>query len=367
MSNSKGSAPTHAPHPPRFSAVTYNCNGLSGHPTTEPGKDRNKRIAANVTRLTSEYDVVSLQESKLPAREAHYVNGLAPLGSKVFYSNLYKDKAGVVMIISPSLASRYDFTQLILPKSLTGYIVAVWGACAGLPPILLVNVYLKTGPSLCHFERKTEQLQALLCLPITRYTVLMGDFNFLEDPGDTTSASDYHNHPDTFRAAWDEFVGRHRLTEIKQEAHTYFKVCTKLESSHSSRLDRIYTSFGAAALGFLKPSAVLPILPYSLLNAYGAESLEEVCPRGSTAEAESSGRPKSNDLSGSDHLAVAMLLAPPAGNRKKSTAPPTWVASDPRLPALFAERWEVHRLDLDSMDVFEARQAFDDCYCAAGL
>ena len=348
---------------PRFGAATYNSNGLSAHSSTVTGRSRSRRIGANVRQLTSKFGVVGLQETKLPARECNYLHFLAPVGSIVYYSNLTETSAGTALIISPSLAKQYDFIQLQLPPSLRGHVVAAWGSRRGRPPILLVNVYLSTGTN--HFDKKTAQLRALACLPTTRYTVVMGDFNFLADPGDTTSSSNYHDHPPDFRCAWDTFVARHSLTELSQGAHTYFKVCAKLEQSHSSRLDRIYTSFGAAALELLKPSAILPHLPYSVLNVYGAEQLEDVIGLGS--QSDGSALRLRRALSGSDHLAVAMLLPLPSKGGPPPVSPPTWVASDSRLLKLFEKRWASHSKELDTTDVFEARRLFDECYREAGF
>ena len=159
---------------------TYNSRGtLAIHNNSK--KHSNRR--ANVAALADKYDITHIQETKLAMYDNISLNGLAKGKSKVYYSNLRSNSAGVATIVNARTYALYKITVTPLPDSLQGHALAL-----RLDPreghgtsFLYINTYLHSGSN--HTNR-TAQLQALReAIPNATdlLTFTSGDFNFTTD------------------------------------------------------------------------------------------------------------------------------------------------------------------------------------------
>ena len=341
-----------------LSYVSYNVNGLSAYPTTMEGRLRQKRILDNIRALCKKYDVVCLQETKLMLLDTSFFERIFP-NYKIFYSNLRRGKAGVITIVSPTVAKTHVLRQVSLDARLSGYALALHISHPVKGDCLVQNLYLSTGSD--HFKRKTDQIRLLNLLTPAKLNISLGDLNFIESKEDTTSRSTFHHRTHSFRKAWDSYILRFGLQEVHQGSHTFFRICDNLELSHSTRLDRIYTSYSESSQSMLHPSADIPHIPYSILSAHRSESAEDIFEN--NASSTPNRRKLTRALAGSDHLPVGLSFRPPG--RPKRTSAPSWTYSDEAFRRLFTEKWAT--VDTDGLSPFKIDSLFTDALTWSGF
>jgi hypothetical protein len=130
-------------------------------------------------------------------------------------------------------------------------------------PFCVTNVYFsQPGP------RQLEELASLRALPIGPHHFLGGDFNFTEYADDSPSPTSTRLISGAAKEAWAGVVQRLQLQEVVQPTHTHYHISSTLSASHTSRLDRIYTSHTIADLSLVVPSAFVPSTEVNILQAY---------------------------------------------------------------------------------------------------
>jgi hypothetical protein len=100
-------------------------------------------------------------------------------------------------------------------------------------------------------ERQAKLLRESLRTYPAKYTIMGGDFNFIERESDTTS-------PDfsvASRKEWDELCSELKLRYIPNDVHTFFSVPSDGSTPRSSALDRFYISHSEADLSVVEPMA----------------------------------------------------------------------------------------------------------------
>ena len=336
--------PTPAPIPslaasaiPTLRISTYNANSVSSYTNTARGDERHDRIAANLTSLALISDILLVQEAHLNHLDQHAFNAMLP-GWAAYYSSKSNGFAGVVTLISPLLISQYSATVQPVDPSTQGHVLAVLLApiTGEGPSVLILNLYLATGKQ--HAARLTNQLTAAAAVPSSDYNFMGGDFNFVENGEDTTNSP--HRLPEHSREAWANLLTHFRLVEAAQPVHSFFAISSTLDNSHSARLDRLYHSFSEADLSLYQPTAYIPPIPFSVLNAYRSVDIEELVDTRSREDEQLTAIRK--EKSASDHLPVHMAWVStqpdPAGFAKRPTIPP-WTVREPEFERIFRAAW----------------------------
>ena len=240
--------------------VTYNATSLSCY---TPGFNR---TLSDIKALGSTHEVVGIQETKLLAGDLNALNSTLPK-HKVFYSNNphnTKSKvstftAGIATAVARHITDRYVCSVVPLDPELSGHALVVK---VSLPhtdfSLLLINVRLHTGQhSVIEQEDQVRLLHAAIGAHPTKYTILFGDFNFVEKENDTTSTFSHQNRPH-----WDSLISSLHLHSVPNDVHTFHHhPSDKNSPSWSSCLDRFYVSHSEADLTLIKPQIEVQINP----------------------------------------------------------------------------------------------------------
>ena len=240
---------------------------------------------------------------------------------------------GVVIIVRREMLLYYTVKQIKLHASLEGYALALSFSPLnkhGDAPFTIVNCYLYTGTERGdHFKVKDDQINHLKAIPPSRHFFMGGDFNFLEKREDTTSTTEYHTHPDYFANTWRQFKEKYGISQIHSDSHTYYKICSTAEKSHSSRLDRIYTSYTEADIEMLGLSLSLPNIPHNILSDFNSPWLEDM----------ERNDEENSIISGSDHIPITTQYhCGSEGSTKPSI--PVWITKTKAFSAEFRRLWE---------------------------
>jgi exonuclease III len=311
-------------------STSYNLNSLSYHHTTNKGARRHRNILKNIKKLAQKNHILAFQETKLNPYEYNALKTVL-VGWTLCFSNAPESnngnttrRAGLLLCISPLFSKAYDISQYDMGKDTHGHTQAVKFSPnsnnGDLVPFIFINLYLATGvrDNVGEDKRKINQLEPLLRIPSGLRTILCGDFNFIEDAVDTTSASPKNHFLSTdARNVWHRVLDRFNLHEIHQPIHTFLKSVTGPEGYYSSRLDRFYISFSESDYTIHTPTTFLPIIPITAFNrisnikndSYRADFLA-VCP---------------------DHHPVSLAFAStaPSNNKKKPFSIPRWMPLSP--------------------------------------
>ena len=106
-------------------------------------------------------------------------------------------------------------------------------------------------------EGMIEALRGAISALPTKFTVLGGDFNFVERAEDTTSEFKAEKRPQ-----WDLLLDEHNLADCTSDLHSFFHKAgsgnskTLGQRTWSARLDRFYISHSEADLAVVKPVVV---------------------------------------------------------------------------------------------------------------
>ena len=105
------------PHP---RVVFHNINSLTNYASSPKAHTRYNRAVRHITSLTKTSDIVCLQETHAADGEKSALSLEFAQTHLIFYSNLRKDRAGVITLVSRRFASGYNITQSPLDPSLDG-------------------------------------------------------------------------------------------------------------------------------------------------------------------------------------------------------------------------------------------------------
>jgi ribonuclease HI/exonuclease III len=282
----------------------------------------------NINHLQHHSDLVFVQETHFNLLEED-----AFVDEKwVSYHSNGDGSKGVIILVRKELLLFYSIEKLKLHASMDGHALALHFSPInkhGDSPFTAVNCYLYTGTARGnHFSVKSEQLKHLNNLPTSRHFFMGGDFNFLEDRDDTTSDTEYHSHTPEFASLWAKFQDKYGLSQIRSDSHTYYKICASAAKSHSSRLDRIYTTYTEADIESLGLSLTLPNIPHNIMSDFNSPWLENMKREGSDEV-----------VSGSDHIPILTQFNT---GSKGDTRPsiPVWTTKTKTFSEKFDELWE---------------------------
>ena len=176
---------------PSASIVTFNVTSLSRYTNNQ------SNVNNIISNFAKKYKIIFLQETKLLANDNQALKSILS-NHKVVYSNNPLNTgsnattytAGVCTAISKDITNTYSMKTLVMPSLLQGHCLV---NIISLPntdfSFKLINLRLLT-PSLNKLEVQESMISALRAVIAdhpSKFTVLGGDFNFVEHGEDTTS------------------------------------------------------------------------------------------------------------------------------------------------------------------------------------
>ena len=237
------------------SIVSYNPTSLSSY------SDLSTKVHKKILKLSRNHEIVCLQETKLLANDFSSLKSVLS-SHTLFYSNNPENTgakastytAGVCTAVTRSITSQFVTSSIDLHVSLAGHALVIRFELPGSDFSLnLVNIRLVTPPS-GKVEAQEVQIKHLLDSlnkHPAKFTIMTGDFNFVEREQDSTS-----NFPCAPRPMWDSLLDTLSLKDQTSDVHTFFHRPTDSHCpSWSSRLDRFYISHSEADLLVVKPVA----------------------------------------------------------------------------------------------------------------
>ena len=316
-------------------------NSLSAN-STDPKSSkatRHRYVLETITSLLSTNHILLIQDTRLATYDERSLSKDFP-DHTILYNNDTLGHAGTIIMLHNSLKQTYHIRTRKLDHAAAGRIQVVRlyprrTRVAGAQldhtsyPIQLLNFYL---PAHSH-PAKRAPLQALLQLKrhAHMYTIAMGDFNFIEHPEDHTPLSRHVLLDHTTNRLWMRVLRRFKLSELSQPIHTYYHISNTLETSRSSRIDRIYTSYSHEDTSVVHPCAYVPHLKHTKVDDFNRLSNPTAPPQ----------RPLVRPIT-TDHLPVAIRFAPPNNKRRPPyrAYAPSWLAAGKTAHPDIIGRWE---------------------------
>ena len=251
---------------PLFSACTYNPNSMKQYPKSGKQSAQKASKTRRVRDLAKTHDLVFLQKTKFNWLERSAMKAQLP-NHDIFYNNtpgntmnkVSKNKAGTAIIMKKEISERYRIREVGLPEIAKGYIQALiltpskLGKSMGLwASVLVINCYMYTGPR----QNKTqiELVEAIKALTKRDFTLVGGDFNFVEGEEDATNRQLCKKRGKKLENIWDKVKEKFGLMKVEQDLHTFFSI-SKEQGLRSSRIDRWYISRYESLLSIYTPKA----------------------------------------------------------------------------------------------------------------
>jgi hypothetical protein len=210
------------------------------------------------------YDVIFLQETKLLAREKKALSTILSNYEVLFSNNpsntgdnATTHTAGICTAISRRISMKYVIRTIQLPPSLSGHCLVTYISLPGTDfSLKLINLRLLTPEQnkLSVQEKMIEDLRGAISSHPTKYSIMGGDFNFVERAVDTSSEFLTEKRPQ-----WDLLLAELKLAECSSDLHTFFHKPGTVDPlaqgmrARSARLDRFYISHSEADLAVVKP------------------------------------------------------------------------------------------------------------------
>ena len=333
---------------PNVRACTINVDGLSLE-KVGASKGRGAKIIKIITFLLTRYDIVNLQETKIPTYEAiKALTNIFP-GSHVTAScgtNSTGDGVhGVATLTSVKVTADYNITKYYSSSTHgKGHIVSNLyvpkDPSSRLSKFRVTNVYLKSGVNANDRTIRRHQIREISSLSRCENEILGGDLNFTtrEDQRSNKQGSSVETQRNIDE--WNAMLDHRNLEEVKQDAHTCYRSWSKdgEDVFSSSQIDRWYCTSSYAQLTNSTPTARV---------VYN-------CPGTITSYPKKDGRihtryiPKRNSKQAAhitDHVAVGLWFAKRDKGCKADTTFPGWVMDHPQFRPTFLALWEEDGLD----------------------
>jgi hypothetical protein len=221
-----------------------------------------------LAKFAKKYDIIFLQETKLLALESKAKKTILSNHEVTFSNNPSNTgakastyTAGVCTAISRKISKDYNLKTIALPSSLQGHCLVTLISLPGTDfSLKLINIRLLT-PELNKLgvqEQMIGDLRGALSSHPSKYTIMGGDFNFVERGEDTTSEFKVESRPQ-----WELFKEEHSLVDCANDLHSFFHKAGAglpkapgVQRAWSARLDRFYISHSEADLTVVKPVVV---------------------------------------------------------------------------------------------------------------
>ena len=220
--------------------LSFNVNSFSATATSPVAIQRRNRIISFLRLQLNTHQVLLLQETHLGNNNFTFLVNELP-HCTVFYSNSHNKSAGLITIIANHWLNNFYARQL--EDTLDGFMLSIilYSRNEDRSTIGIHNVYI---PQPTHHFTPIEVLERLATLPTVDHNILAGDWNFILDPADSTTASLPHQ---PLIRAWGRVTDHYSLTESYQSRHTFYR------GDYSSRLDRLYHSLSEAEQALVTP------------------------------------------------------------------------------------------------------------------
>jgi ribonuclease HI/exonuclease III len=297
--------------------VSYNVNGLSYYATDSDGVFRKNLVTRAVTDFLPKCDIICLQETNLTRAEKFCFSALP--GCVVSLNNSKKNTAGTLIIDSPNILKHYKPEDVLLPPNCAGFVQCrrYLPLSDSHKPFQLFNCYFFTGAD--KFSVQASLIDGMISIPNLLPTFLGGDFNFIENLGDSSSANPSlppSSFLDKFLALKEHFS----ISEAPHSEHTHFHYTSDVNSpfSYSSRLDR-----------FFVPSFLSPSLTHDVSVS--------IIPHSTNYRPQSPGTPRRHF---SDHLPVFLSFSTDENEISNRPNIPLWLASSPEFSAALHDIWK---------------------------
>lgn len=219
--------------------------------------------------------------------------------------------AGTAILDSPHIIQHYDGTDIPAPDLVGRVQVRRYHPRSPrYQSFQVVNAYLHSG---LKYTDNTPILKALLNVSNEVPTFLVGDWNFVERPEDTTSAN-YKTPPSYFLNLFRQVLEHFGSAELPHDHHTFFKLSEE-SLPRSSRLDRIY-------------------IPNSVLNNPLFPPIASIFHHSSNVQV----KRKATRTWFSDHLPI-MISYPRTDENDHRPTISRWVASSPEFLVALKSAW----------------------------
>ena len=297
--------------------VSFNINDLSYYSTSPSGRARYFKIASCLRGLSDRNDIICIQETGLYPSEQLALSNSFP-SCKIGRSSLKGGVAGVMTVEGPAITDRYSVSTLPLPLALNGFVLVrryfPKDPFSGYQAFQCVNLYLYTGVG--KEEKQTEMAQLLLKIPNDVPTFLCGDFNFVTQREDTSSADGLPSGK--FLDLWHSVLSHLGVGEVPSQEHTRFKFCKEQHRIQSARLDRHYIPVSLFSVPIISPMVVTSNRKV-LYPPQGTKSSKECF---------------------TDHLPVELLFSSTVVRDQGYSHIPQWIADSPDFAVKVREFWD---------------------------
>ena len=232
---------------------------------------RHYKVISHLQALLERYDVVCVQDVRAPSD--NYLTTLRHIFTPhtVHLSATDTTRGGVITLIHSRIATPHTYGSSNAPYTVDGSPTVIHeGSCIKTnltcrstgKTFCIVNLYLHGSDS----NLWLTEIDSLTNYNYSTNTVFTGDFNFTEHPIDRSA--NYNTHSTAASTAFDKFVDQHKLQEIHQKYHTFYRNNSARNSLVSSRLDRFYHNLDYATLAAFSPSCRLDSTSNYTLSSY---------------------------------------------------------------------------------------------------
>ena len=310
MSSSSPSISFSSSSLPVPSLVSYNIRSASNYSTTARSISRRVSISKAISSFISKHDIVCLQETHLEASETH---ALKFPGCVTSLNNLDSSHAGTAIIDSPAISFFHTGSDVAVPDFARGYIQLrrYSPTSSSHLPFQLFNVYFKSGDYLFN----TRLIKAMLKFPNDVATFICGDFNFIENPIDSSSST--HALPSSaFINIFNSLKAHFKLYDPPHDSHTFYHLTSDPTSPYSwtSRIDRFLLPLILFNNPIITPTVSIPHHSTNLNLSYSASSF-------------------------SDHLPIHVVYDNGTTCLRDRNTIPAWLAQSPEFAAALRKIW----------------------------
>ena len=243
-----------------------------------------------------------------------------------FMSNGDNGRAGIITMVAPHIQKKYNIEQIKLSQDIQGHLIILHFTPNTLNPHLIpfisINIYLPTKEKT---RLRHATLQALAALKKADRIIMGGDFNFEETSDDNGGSRELGGLSTRDAALWRAFAERHRLQEVYQPTHTYYRYDKKNKEIHSSRLDRFYITTSTTETILANPTTFIPNIPFHSLRLHKLKA---------------QGKRSAPFAAAPDHYPVSLNFITPLSTKRREHNLPAWIFKMKGFADAFKASWK---------------------------
>ena len=314
---------------PLPSILSYNIRGLSFYSTSSRALHRRISISKAFNDFIKNHDIICVQETHLARNECFAFSSLN--GCLISRNNSDSQSAGTVIIDTPNILKFYSPSDVTLPSIAGGFVQLrrYTPLSNSRKPFQLFNVYFNSKRG--DFSFNSQLISAISTADNSIDTFVCGDFNFIENPNDSTSLSPLFP-PSSFIDLFSSFKTKFNLFEPPHDNHTFYHITDDPVSpfSWSSRIDRILLPVALLDNPIISPSISIPF-HYTNLKISN----------------------RNNESSFSDHLPIHICYVDSSSHSSDSNSSiPIWLASSPEFVSVLRDIWSTPSTYNNSYNLF---------------